>query len=82
MPNIQLQDTLPRVSAKVRELRMYLADHCVRHPQQTMCPRCSGNPSIGQDHLKKDKAHRKQETSDPRTLMLDMDVLIATIKGF
>ena len=36
--NVNLYGGLPRVSAKVRERRMRLAGHCVRHPELSANP--------------------------------------------
>ena len=78
----QLYAALPRVTVKIRERRMRLAGHCVRHPELAVSPLVlwapvDGHRSKGRmritfvDQLKKDAT--QQETTELRTLMLDRD---------
>ena len=89
MPNSQLYAALPRVTVKIRERRMRLAGHCVRHPELPVSPLVlwepiDGNRSKGRrritfvDQLKKNAT--QQETSELRTLMLDRDAWKTTIR--
>ena len=75
----QLYAALPRVTVKIRERRMRLAGHCVRHPELAVSPLVilepiNGNKSKGRrrltfvDQLKEDAT--QQETTELRTLML------------
>ena len=74
---------------KIRERRMRLAGHCVRHPELAVSPLVLWEPIDGirskgrrripfVDQLKKDAT--QQETSQLRTLMLDRDAWKTTIR--
>ena len=74
MPNFQLFDAQPRVSVKIRKLRMRLVGHCVRHPELAVSPLVllepiDGNRSKGRgrltfiDQLKKDAPHNQKQLS-------------------
>ena len=45
--NIDLYDGMPRVTDKIKERRLKLAGHCVRHPELAACPTILWEPKQG-----------------------------------
>ena len=45
--NIDLYDGMPRVTDKIKEHRLKLAGHCVRHPELAACPTILWEPKQG-----------------------------------
>ena len=86
--NSDLYDKLPLLSDKIRQRRMRLAGHCVRHPELTASELILWEPSQGTravggprttfiDTLKRDTG--VSSVSEIRTLMEDRDVWRAAI---
>ena len=78
MRNIDLYGKLPRLTDKIRQRRMRMAGHCVRHPELAACELVLWEPSHGSrstgrrqttyiDTLKRDSG--LSVTSEMRTLM-------------
>ena len=78
--NVDLYANLPRVSAKVRERRMGLAGHCIRHPELAANPLILWEPTQGTgrrgrkrvtyvENLRQDAG--LSSTEELRTLMLE-----------
>ena len=88
--NTDLYDHLPRVSDKIRERRMRLAGHCVRHPELTASELILWEPSHGNRNrggpkttyigtLMRDTG--LSSASEIRTLMEDRDEWRAAIRN-
>jgi hypothetical protein len=88
--NVDLYDTLPRVTDKIRARRMRLAGHCVRHPELAASglilwepkhgTRSRGRPTATYvDTLKRDTG--LSNTNEIRTLMEDRDQWRAAIRN-
>ena len=88
--NTDLYGGLPRVSAKVRERRMGLAGHCIRHPELGAHATILWEPTQGTsrrgrkrttyvDNLKKDAG--VVDTRELKTLMLERDEWRASVRS-
>ena len=88
--NIDLYDYLPRLSDTIRQRRMRLAGHCVRHPELTASEMILWEPTHGKktrgrpqmtyiDTLKRDSG--LSSTAEIRTLMMDRDQWRAAIRN-
>ena len=60
MRNVDLYGNLPKLTDKIRQRRMRLAGHCVRHPELAACELILWDP-----------AHGKRSRGRGRTTMLD-----------
>ena len=87
--NVNLYGKLPRLSDKIRQRRMRLAGHCVRHPELSACDLILWEPTQGQrsrgrpqttyvDTLRRDTG--LCSVSELQTLMEDRDQWRAAIK--
>ena len=88
--NIDLYDYLPRLSDTIRQRRMRLAGHCVRHSELTASEMILWEPTHGKktrgrpqmtyiDTLKRDSG--LSSTAEIRTLMMDRDQWRAAIQN-
>ena len=88
--NTELYGFLPRLSDTIRQRRMRLAGHCVRHPELTACDLILWEPTHGRktrgrphttyiDTLKRDTG--LNNTTEIRSLMEDRDQWRAAIRN-
>ena len=87
--NVDLYGYLPRLSDTIRQRRMRLAGHCVRHPELTACQLVLWEPTHGRrsrgrphatyiDTLKRDTG--LSSVAEIRTLMEDREQWRAAVK--
>ena len=90
MTNETLYGNLPKISTKIRERRLRIAGHCVRHPEEEAAKLVLWEPRRGAasrgrkqityvDNLKKDTS--MATTDELRTVMMDRDCWKEIVKS-